>query len=214
MVLGTLLKTHTPPSLSPLDMAFDGQYFWLMAANKVYQCDRKFNQLSTFTPDPTEHHALAIIGGGIGFDGQHLLLTIVDPNYVAKYTRAGVLIQKGVDLTASLPFLYGVTFDGQYYWVTDWQTSVVVCIDPRTGLELKRFTTVTEPRGICFDGQYFWVVVAGATDAVIAYTRAGVEVARFAIPDGNLAPRVMGFDGQYLYTGGLNNDKILQVSRY
>ena len=138
-----------------------------------------------------------------------LILTSCSPNVAPGSV-------KEFDSPSSFPT--GLTWDGQYLWVCDYNSEMIYAIDPVDGRVIKSFDTPGhDPEGLAWDGSYIWHVdgadadTNGPVEKLYIYKidpTTGQSTRMFEAPHPGYNAEDLEWDGQYLwYIDGGNEGK-------
>ena len=145
-----------------------------------------------------------------GGEGTAAIGSIGGPNYI-KMCEAGPLIaispdnfKMDLEVLGSIPppsplpdgLPHGLTYDGVYLWVSDYQKRSIHQID-LNGNEISSFASPgSSPSGMAYDGTYLWVSDY-STDSIYKLSTSGSIITSFDAP----GPGVSGltFDGTFLW---------------
>ncbi len=206
---GTVINQFPSPVSNPADLAWDGQYLYLLGLtdHKIYQID------------PTNGQVLSSISTGITgalgltyFDG-HFWISRISDNTLNKLDTNGNIIK-----TVSIPTgqCIGIEWDGTAFWVADSDppSEKIVQVDS-TGTLLHSFLFPGDsPFGLTWDGQTIWCADNHMSATAIIYQFdpiTGTIITSFPCPYGGGAANGLAWDGQYLWIADNSNDKIYQV---
>lgn len=158
--LGNVVGSFMGISGSNHGLAWDGQGIWCAG-------DYSANFLIKFSTSGNRIDSIAESWqyiGGIGYDGNHIMVTVYYPNTRNNIYLLNPATGQVVD-TISSPGTQpqGVAFDGQYVWVVmddnDGDPERVWKINPVTNDTLMSFPVpTTSPRGLAWDGSCLWLI--------------------------------------------------------
>lgn len=179
-------------------LARDGQHFWVTRGDSV----RLYRLSPTGVVETLFGLPPDVTPSGITFDGANLWM--VDEQGARAYaldTADGSVIRSFSlpDSVSSDPNSWGLAWDGQYLWHSDYTDSGhIYQLDTVTGAVVSQFTP---PRnsilGIAWDGAYLWGVDVGSQTAYKMSVPSGVVVDSFGwqVP----SPRGLVWDGDFFW---------------
>jgi hypothetical protein len=112
-----------------------------------------------------------------------------------------------------IPF-YGVTWDGQYFYVNfeaGWSSQIIRMDVENDNLTYLQFTTGTS-RDLCYDGVYIWNCCDGSGFSlgwVAQYNLDHYRLDRFYLP--GFYPKGVTYDGEYFWISDDDTDSLYQI---
>lgn len=148
---GQALKSLYCPSIKT-GLAFDGQYLWQVVRNP--------QRMRCISPqDGTTIREFLIHSGtgnacGIDTSGCLFWLGMEQPN--AEIQLRSLDDGRVIKRFPAEPRIAGVCISAEVVWYTEFKQSLLIGIDPETGVEQTRFKLTGNPTGLTWDGRRFW----------------------------------------------------------
>ena len=112
---------------------------------------------------------------------------------------------------AGLPL--GMTFDGTYFWHSDYATDRIYRLD-RTDLHaVYSFPSPRlDPADLAWDGNYLWAAILPSGPIIKIHPKTGAEVGSIPAPGKNPRPFGLTYANGYLYVGDDGTNRIFKVN--
>ena len=127
------------------------------------------------------------------------------------YPPTGAPVADFVTPGDSLPL--GMTFDGTYFWHSDFGTDRIYKLD-RTDLHLMSSfpSPRPNPADLAWDGRYLWAAILQSGPIIRINPSTGLEVGSIPAPGRNPRPFGLAYANGYLYVGDDETDTIFKLN--
>jgi hypothetical protein len=204
---GTILKNFPSPTNNPADLAWDGQYLYLLGltTHLIYKIDPNNGQLLGTTP-------IGVSGTmGLTYVDGYLWISCISDHSLKKLDSNGNIL-KSVPIPVQQPI--GIEWDGQAFWVAEsYPPDEKIYRIDSTGTVLSYFLFPGDsPFGLTWDGSTIWCANNQMSSLAVLYQFDTSGNILFSMPAPNNPGAVNGlaWDGQYLWEADQTHDRIIQ----
>ncbi|MEL7529725.1 MAG: T9SS type A sorting domain-containing protein [Bacteroidota bacterium] len=204
-----IIKSFVSPAHSTMDLAFDGEYLWMVSVDRhIYKFSTKDGHVIKTLDIDTGYAA------GLAFDGEHLWYSDRDNFKLVQIDTAKGVVLK--EFSIGNKAAGGLSWVNSVLWLnsneeSSGQGDTTFQISAVTGEVLSFFLPYGEqPTGLTSDGISMWTS-DNLKDMIYRLdinTRAVVDSLK--APGGEY-PNGLAFDGRYLWTSNNQEDSIYQV---
>ena len=207
---GDVIHSINTPAGNSQGLTWDGSYLWVsdISTNMIYQVDPENGNVINSFDAPGQSSE------GMAWDGTNLWVTDngggpFNPHFLYKIDPSDGTIISTIDLE-SMSWPHGITWDGMYLWVVNFNPKTITKIDPVTAEVLHTIPTPgTGCIGLTWDGNYLWTDDF-ETDLLYQISPEDGSVI-YTVVSPHTNPRDLAWDGQYLWVVSALAWKIYQV---
>lgn len=204
---------------SPISLAFDNQYLYVLTSNGVSGQGRILKaNMATWVVSSTTLTTVGAVPHAIGYDGTNLYVTEqASPGKIYKINPSTMTV------TASATFASGdnnptddISFSGDYVWIGLETSSGYILKIAKSDLSITRVNTGTASQsyGTYFDGKYIWNMHNSTPGVLSRINPETLEIYKMSLLTGENSPNEMVIaDGQrYFISCYLNPSKVIRFA--
>ena len=207
---GDVIRYIPNPGTYCQSLAFDGASLWCseILYGKLHQLDTINGSVIKTIDAPGIHIE------GMTWDGTSLWALNNAGGPYESNTLYEINPEDGTVISAIVidgaVWIHGITWDGQYFWMNDFDTQEIYKVDPTNGTIISRFDAPSlKSIGLSWDGTHLWSNDLETRKLYCINPADGSIVYEVNAPNGNL--RDMAWDGKYLWVIERTSAIIYQV---